>query len=140
MFLCTGLAGATNRQTPVLIEHTSHPSLLYRNASLGFGFGRDVEATCPCSHVVVGLLLFCPLQFLDLVAKQSDYLSTFIGGLTVELSSGRCDGAVTIRREALQVSYRVGGGEGGAAGGYKVLGMLKWSQIMTWSLVHQVSV
>ena len=58
----------------------------------------------------------------------------------MELSSGRCDGAVTIRREALQVSYRVGGGEGGAAGGYKVLGMLKWSQIMTWSLVHQVSV
>lgn len=80
------------------------------------------------------------LQFLDLVAKQSDYLSTVIGGLTVELSCGRYDGAVIVRREALQVSYRVEGGEGGAAGGYKVLGMMNWSQIVRWSLVHQVSV
>ena len=78
------------------------------------------------------------LQFLDLAAKQSDFLSTVIGGLTVELASGKYDGAVILRRESLQVSYRVRGGD--TDGGYhKVLGKMNWSDIVSWSLVHQVS-
>lgn len=60
----------------------------------------------------------------------------------MELSSGRCDAAVAVSREALQVFYQAeGGGGGGDTGsGFKALGRMNWSQIVSWSLVHQVSV
>ena len=72
------------------------------------------------------------------MVKQDDYLSTVVRGLTVELASGRYDGFVTIRREALRVAYRAGGGEGGAGPGYKDFG-IDWSRIMSWNLLHLVS-
>lgn len=60
----------------------------------------------------------------------------------MELSSGRCDATVAVSREALQVFYQAGGGGGGGdtGSGFKALGRMNWSQIVSWSLVHQVSV
>ena len=72
------------------------------------------------------------------MALQDDYLSTVIRDLTVELASKWYDGFVTIRREALGVRYRVGGGEGDAGPGYKDFG-IDWGRIVKWFLFHQVS-
>ena len=61
-----------------------------------------------------------------------------IGGLTLELASGKCNGAVILMRDSLKVSYRVRGGD--TDGGYhRVLVKMNWSDIVSWSLVHQVS-